>query len=149
LFAWIGFDTAVVDYENVVREHGDSKWRLRDLFNYGVDGIVSFNSRPLRLAIHFGAVVTVIAFAYALWVVVDAMVRGNDVDGYVTIICGILGFGGVQMILIGVIGEYLGRIYHEVKRRPQFLLKESSENDPLITTVLGPEREAVVSEDLR
>lgn len=126
LFAWIGFDTATVEYENVLREAGESKWSMRDLINYSVDSVLSFNSRPLRLAIHFGVFVAGIAFLYALWVVADAMINGNSVPGYVTTLCAVIGFGGVQMILLGVIGEYLGRIYAETKSRPHFLLKEKS-----------------------
>jgi polyisoprenyl-phosphate glycosyltransferase len=137
LFAWIGFPTAVVDYENVSREHGATKWRMRDLFNYGIDGVVSFNYRPLRLSIWFGAMVTLVALAYATWVVGDAIINGNSVPGYVTTICAVTGFGGVQMILLGVIGEYLGRIYSETKARPLFLLKESSEG-PARTPVAVP-----------
>lgn len=139
LFSWIGFSTAVVDYDNVGREAGGSKWRFTDLVNYGIDGVLSFNARPLRMAIHLGAVVTLIAFSYAAWVVGDALVAGNPVDGYVTIICAILGFGGVQLIMLGVIGEYLGRIYFETKRRPHFLVRESSDDaSPPVTQPLGP-----------
>jgi polyisoprenyl-phosphate glycosyltransferase len=142
LFAWIGFSTAVIDYPNVGREAGESKWRFSDLVNYGIDGIVSFNARPLRLAIHTGAVVTLLAFIYAFWVVLDAVFRGNQVNGYVTIMTGIIGFGGVQLIMLGVIGEYLGRIYYETKRRPHFLVKESSSRiDTPVTVALGPEHD--------
>ncbi|MGL5808740.1 MAG: glycosyltransferase family 2 protein [Nocardioides sp.] len=142
LFAWIGFPTAVVDYQNVSREHGATKWRLRDLFNYGIDGVVSFNYRPLRLSIWFGALVAAIALGYAVWVLVDAILHGNPVPGYVTTICAVTGFGGVQMILLGVIGEYLGRIYSETKRRPPFLLAESSEgpDHTPVVVALGPLR---------
>jgi glycosyltransferase involved in cell wall biosynthesis len=126
LFAWIGFPTAVVDYENVTREAGATKWRMRDLFDYGIDGVVSFNYKPLRLSIWLGALVTLIAVGYATWVLIDAVVNGNNAPGYVTTICAVVGFGGLQMILLGVIGEYLGRIYAETKRRPLFLLRESS-----------------------
>ncbi len=144
LFSWIGFDTAVVDYQNVARSAGETKWRMRDLLNYGIDGVVSFNSRPLRMAIHLGAVVSAIAFLYMLWVLLDAMVYGNPVEGYVTTITAVVGFGGVQMILLGVIGEYLGRIYAETKRRPHFLLKESSEGPAMpVTALLGPEHEHI------
>lgn len=136
LFAWIGFPTAVVDYENVSREAGATKWRMRDLFNYGIDGVVSFNYRPLRLSIWLGVAVTVVAVAYALWVLLDAIVNGNPVAGYVTTIAAVTWFGGVQLIVLGVIGEYLGRIYAETKRRPLFLLKESS-NGPDDTPVTG------------
>jgi glycosyltransferase involved in cell wall biosynthesis len=146
LFSWIGFNVAVVDYENVQRDEGTSKWRFRDLVNYGIDGILSFNSQPLRLSIHFGAFVSVVAFLYALWVLGDAVVNGNPVPGYVTTICTVVGFGGVQMILLGVIGEYLGRIYAETKRRPHFLVRESSEGlgRTPVTVQLGPAHETAV-----
>lgn len=141
LFAWIGFPTAVVDYQNVSREAGTTKWRMRDLFNYGIDGVVSFNYRPLRLSIWFGLLVTAVAIGYALWVLAEAVVHGNSAPGYVTIICAVTGFGGVQLILLGVIGEYLGRIYAETKHRPLFLLKESSDGvgRTPVTVALGAE----------
>ena len=143
LFAWIGFKTATVDYENVAREAGATKWRMRDLLNYGIDGVLSFNSKPLRLSIYFGAFVSFVAFVYALWVLGDAIFNGNPVPGYVTTICTVVGFGGVQMVLLGVIGEYLGRIYTETKRRPHFLLRESSEGPERtpVAVLLGPEHE--------
>ncbi len=143
LFAWIGFPTAVVDYENVSREAGATKWRLRDLFNYGIDGVVSFNYRPLRMSIWFGMLVTLVAIGYAGWVLGDAILHGNSVPGYVTTICLVTGFGGVQLIVLGVIGEYLGRIYAETKQRPLFLLKESSERNTPVTSLLGREHEAL------
>lgn len=151
LFAWIGFPTAVVDYENVSREAGATKWRLRDLFNYGIDGVVSFNYRPLRMSIWFGILVTAVAVGYALWVLVDAVVHGNAVPGYVTTIAAVTGFGGVQLIVLGVIGEYLGRIYAETKRRPLFLLKESSNGPDAtpVTTLLGPGHDAATHEGSR
>ncbi|SFO20427.1 Glycosyltransferase involved in cell wall bisynthesis [Geodermatophilus obscurus] len=135
LFSWIGFNTTTVDYDNVAREAGESKWRLRDLVDYGIDSVVSFNSKPLRLAIHVGALAAFVAFLYAAWVVTDALVQGNAVPGYVTTICAVVGFGGLQMILLGVTGEYLGRIYVESKGRPHFLLKESSEGAATPVTV--------------
>ena len=143
LFAWIGFPTAVVDYENVSREAGATKWRMRDLFNYGIDGVVSFNYRPLRMSIWLGLLVTMVAVGYALWVLVDAIVNGNSVPGYVTTICAVTALGGVQLVVLGVIGEYLGRIYAETKQRPLFLLKESSETDVPVTSALGREHEAL------
>ncbi len=151
LFSWIGFRTAVVDYENVARGAGATKWRMRDLLNYGIDGIVSFNTKPLRLSIWFGAVVSIVAFLYALWVLGDAILHGNTVPGYVTTICAVVGFGGVQMILLGVIGEYLGRIYAETKRRPHFLLRESSEGPDVtpVAVLLGPEHEQFLVERRR
>jgi glycosyltransferase involved in cell wall biosynthesis len=126
LFSWIGFSTATVPYENVTREVGESKWGFRSLFNYGIDGILSFNSRPLRTAIHVGLVVVVLGVLYAAWVVGDAIISGVTVSGYVTTICAVVLFGGVQMIMLGIIGEYLGRIYLETKARPHYILKEVS-----------------------
>lgn len=143
LFSWIGFRTATIDYENVAREEGATKWRMRDLFNYGLDGVMSFNSKPLRLAIWFGALVTAVAIGYALWVLWEAILHGNSAPGYVTIICAVVGFGGVQMILLGVIGEYLGRIYAETKGRPHFLIAESEAGRGVtpVTRKLGPDTE--------
>ncbi len=135
LFSWIGFDTAVVDYDNVRRQHGRSKWTLRGLVNYGIDGIVSFNHKPLRLAIYIGLVVSMLAFCYAGYVIIDAVRSGVDAPGYVTLICGVIGLGGLQLVFLGVIGEYLGRIYYETKRRPHFLVKETSEDAPPVPAV--------------
>lgn len=144
LFSWIGFETATVDYRNVAREAGATKWRMRDLLDYGIDGILSFNTRPLRLAIWAGVLFTAVAFAYAVWVLVEAILHGNSVPGYVTIICAVVGMGGVQMVLLGVIGEYLGRIYLETKRRPHFLVRESSDGPErtAVTVELGPQHES-------
>jgi glycosyltransferase involved in cell wall biosynthesis len=140
LFAWIGFDTAVVDYENEQRQDGESKWTLHSLLNYGIDGVVSFNSRPLRLAVALGGIVTAIAFGYGLWVLTDAIVNDNPVPGYVTLMCGVLFLGGLQLLFLGVIGEYIGRIYSEAKGRPHFLVKESSDRTEVpVTTALGAE----------
>ena len=144
LFAWIGFDTATVDYHNVAREAGDSKWRMRDLANYAIDSVLSFNTKPLRMAIHLGAMVSGLAFLYALWVVGDAVVQGNSVPGYVTTISAVVGLGGLQMMMLGVIGEYLGRIYAETKSRPHFILKESSDRMAApVSVAFGPEREPI------
>jgi glycosyltransferase involved in cell wall biosynthesis len=140
LFAWIGFDTAVIDYENVARASGQSAWTFRKLLNYGIDGMVSFNNRPLRLAIYLGGLVTALAFCYAGWLLVHVVRDGIDVPGYLTIMCGVLGLGGLQLLFLGVIGEYLGRIYYESKQRPHFLVKEASGSAPMPVTVpLGRE----------
>jgi len=139
LFSWIGFDTAVIDYENVPRQDGASRWSFRKLVDYGIDGVVSFNNRPLRLAIYLGILSTLVAFGYAINVLVEAIIRGNPVPGYVTIMVGVAGFGGLQLLILGVIGEYLGRIYFEAKRRPHFLVKEASGRPVPVTVPVGPE----------
>jgi glycosyltransferase involved in cell wall biosynthesis len=128
LFAWIGFPTAVIDYRNEARyDGGASRWTLRRLLNYGVDGVMSFNNAPLRLGIYVGTTVTVLAFAYVAFLVVAALVEGIAVPGYVTLIAAVAGFGGLQLLFLGVIGEYVGRIYFEVKQRPHFLVADASD----------------------
>nr|WP_095873055.1 glycosyltransferase family 2 protein [Streptomyces sp. TLI_235] len=126
LFSWIGFDTVTFDYENVAREAGETKWRFGALLNYGMDGLISFNNRPLRIAIYLGLALVGVAALYAAWITGVALVDGVDSPGYVTLIVAIVGLGGLQMVMLGLIGEYIGRIYYETKRRPHFLVKETN-----------------------
>jgi glycosyltransferase involved in cell wall biosynthesis len=126
LFAWVGFPSTTFEYGNAVREAGRSSWSLRSLLNYGIDGLLSFNNRPLRLALYLGMGLLLCAGLYTAWIVGAALVNGVQTPGYVTIITAVTGVAGVQMIMLGVIGEYTGRIYYEVKRRPHFLVKASN-----------------------
>lgn len=126
LFSWIGFDTVTFDYQNVAREAGETKWRFGALLNYGMDGLISFNNRPLRIAIYLGLALVGVAALYAAWITGVALVDGVDSPGYVTLIVAIVGLGGLQMVMLGLIGEYIGRIYYETKRRPHFLVKETN-----------------------
>ncbi|TDT37639.1 glycosyl transferase family 2 [Streptomyces sp. BK208] len=126
LFAWVGFPTTTFEYENAVREHGRSSWTLKSLLNYGLDGLLSFNNRPLRAALHLGMVLLTFAGLYTAWIVGAALVNGVETPGYVTIITVVTALAGVQMVMLGVIGEYTGRIYYEVKGRPHFLVKASN-----------------------
>jgi glycosyltransferase involved in cell wall biosynthesis len=130
LFSWIGFPTATVDYKNVARQGGGaSKWSFRRLVNYGIDGIMSFNNAPVRLAIYIGAAVMALGLAYVLFLIVAAIVAGVSVPGYVTLVAAIIGLGGLQLMFLGVIGEYVGRIYYETKQRPHFLVAETESGD--------------------
>ncbi|NUP51169.1 MAG: glycosyltransferase family 2 protein [Catenulispora sp.] len=125
LFAWIGFDAVTFTYRNAVREAGETKWSLRRLLNYAVDSLLSFNNKPLRLAIYLGFLFFSISFVYMVWIIVAAILHGNHTPGYVTTIAAIVGIGGLQMFTVGVIGEYVGRIYYEAKHRPHYLVKET------------------------
>ncbi|PSK67144.1 putative glycosyltransferase CsbB [Micromonospora sp. MH33] len=125
LFSWIGFRTVVVAHRNETRQASRSRWTFGKLFNYAFDGLLSFNNRPLRLAIYGGLFLTLIALGYMIWVVADAVEKGIDVPGYTTIIVSVIGLGGIQMMILGVIGEYIGRIYYEAKRRPHYLVQET------------------------
>ncbi|AJF65170.1 glycosyltransferase family 2 protein [Streptomyces vietnamensis] len=125
LFSWIGFDTVTFDYQNAAREAGETKWKFSSLLNYGMDGLISFNNRPLRIALWLGMMLSGLAALYAVWVTVAAITNGVTAPGYVTLVAIIVGLGGVQMVMLGLIGEYIGRIYYETKRRPHFLVKET------------------------
>ncbi|AOP45584.1 glycosyltransferase family 2 protein [Streptomyces lydicus] len=130
LFSWIGFDTVTFDYRNAARGAGETKWRFGSLVNYGIDGMLSFNCRPLRLAIYAGLGLAALATVYTLWIIGAAVVGGVTAPGYVTLVAIIVGLGGLQMVMLGLIGEYIGRIYYETKRRPHFLLKETDGPPP-------------------
>jgi glycosyltransferase involved in cell wall biosynthesis len=126
LFAWVGFPSTTFEYENAVREHGRSSWNFRSLLNYGLDGLLSFNNRPLRAALYLGMGLLLCAGLYTAWIVGAALVNGVETPGYVTIITAVTALAGVQMVMLGVIGEYTGRIYYEVKGRPHFLVKATN-----------------------
>lgn len=133
LFCWIGFDTVSFTYENVQRAAGRSKWGGRRLLEYGIDGLLAFNTRPLRLAIHAGLWLFLSALVYALWITGAAVLNGIDTPGYTTLITAVVALSGIQLVTVGVIGEYVGRIYHESKRRPHYLVRETDS-----TAVGGP-----------
>jgi glycosyltransferase involved in cell wall biosynthesis len=126
LFAWIGFESILFEYENVRQADRKSRWTFRRLLEYGLDGLLSFNNKPLRLAIYLGLLLTAVAAGYAVWVILTAVLHGVDMPGYVTLIAAITGLGGLQMVMLGVIGEYIGRVYYETKQRPHYLLKQSN-----------------------
>lgn len=128
IFSWIGFTTATFTYRNAQRLAGSSKWGSRRLLNYGIDGLLSFNNRPLRLAIYAGFWCFLAALAYAVWTAFDVALHGATVPGYATLLMTVVGLGGIQLITLGIIGEYVGRIYHEVKRRPSFVIRETDEH---------------------
>ncbi|MFI9624835.1 glycosyltransferase [Streptomyces sp. NPDC052042] len=127
IFSWIGFDTVSFAYQNTQRAAGRSKWGGRRLLNYGIDGLISFNSRPLRLAIHVGLALALTALGYALWIITGVALHGVGVPGYTTLLTAVIALGGIQLATLGVIGEYVGRIYFEAKRRPHYVVRETNE----------------------
>ncbi|QGF23580.1 glycosyltransferase family 2 protein [Raineyella fluvialis] len=139
LFSWIGFPSAMIEYENVQRDAGQSSWTMHKLFEYALDGILSFNTKPLRVAIWIGLWMVGLMLAYVVWLIIGVAVFGVQAPGYVTTIAALVALSGMQLIVLGVIGEYVGRIYSEVKRRPAYLLRIDSAQDlPPASGVPGP-----------
>ena len=127
IFSWIGFKEKVIEYENQVRTVGETKYSLKFSLNYAIQGILSFNDKPLRMCINFGLFCLLISLAYVLWTFVLYFVAPDSlVSGYFTTIFSVVLFGGIQLISIGVLGEYIGKIYYEVKKRPHYLVDETN-----------------------
>lgn len=124
LFTWVGYRQKAVVYARDPRFAGTTKWNYWKLWNFAIDGITSFSGAPLKLATYLGLGVAVLAFVFGLWIVAKALLFGDVVQGYPTIMVTILFLGGVQLIALGVIGEYLGRLYLEAKQRPLYLVDE-------------------------
>lgn len=129
LFAWIGMPRAEIAYDRAPRVAGRSSWSYWRLWNFALDGILSHSSVPLRVWTYGGAAIALAALAFALYRVVRTLVWGVDVPGYASIMVAILFIGGVQILSIGVLGEYIGRIYEETKRRPLYLVDETAGGD--------------------
>lgn len=123
LFNWVGFERKEVLYKRDPRGAGKSKWNYWRLWNFALEGITSHTTAPLRLASYLGFIIALFAFIYALYMVYDKLVHGNPVAGYPSLIVSILFLGGVQLITLGVIGEYLGRMFDESKQRPLYFIK--------------------------
>ena len=124
LFAWVGYETEFIPYTAQERVAGTTKWSFRKLFNYAVDGIIGFSTAPLRMATWLGGLSAVAAVLYLIWVIFEKLAFGIDIPGYATIIVLILGLGALQLICIGIIGEYVGRTFEQSKGRPICLVKE-------------------------
>ncbi len=128
LFAWVGYRTAVVDYVRESRAAGETKFSGWKLWNFALEGFTSFSTLPLRVWTYIGSVVALGAFVYAGFLIVRTLIQGVAVPGYASILTVVLLLGGVQLIGIGVLGEYIGRIYAESKKRPVYLIKNRYQN---------------------
>lgn len=130
LYCWVGFNKKAVEFETRDRQAGKSTFNYRALFNLAVDGITSYTTSPLRIASVLGVVVALCAILYLIFVVVKYLIYGESVQGYPTIICLILFLGGVQLLALGIIGEYIGRIFVESKRRPPYVVDSFNGEEP-------------------
>ncbi len=124
LYAWIGFKSVGVPFAVEERQHGTTKWSFRKLFRFAFDGITSFTTVPLRVWTYLGGLISVGAIATAIYFMVRTLVFGTDLPGFPSLIVSVMFFSGVQLMSLGIIGEYVGRIFAEVKRRPLYVVQE-------------------------
>jgi polyisoprenyl-phosphate glycosyltransferase len=134
LYAWVGFSTQGVPFEAALRAGGRSSFGLRRLGGLALDGLTAFSSWPLRLASVFGLVISLLAFVYGCWIVIEWLLIGQPIAGFATLAAAIMFFSGVQLISIGLLGEYIGRIFLEVKGRPLYLVAERRDGLPADAT---------------
>ncbi|MGO2147562.1 glycosyltransferase family 2 protein [Halomonas sp.] len=125
VLSWVGFNTTVITYKRPARVAGKTKFSGWKLWNLALEGITSFSTWPLRIWTYLGFLVACFAFSHAAWLIVSKLLWGNPVPGYPSLMTAILFLGGVQLIGIGVLGEYIGRIYLEVKQRPRYIVKST------------------------
>ena len=124
MFSWIGFDKKEILFDRDARAAGQTKWNYWKLFNLAIEGITSFTMAPLRIASFLGCILSITTMIYMIYVVVRTLIFGETVRGYPSTVAIILFIGGVQIFFLGIIGEYLGRIFNESKHRPLYLVKE-------------------------
>ena len=124
LFAWVGFRTTTVEYKVAPREHGTTSFNTWKLWNFALEGITSFSSAPLRVWTYLGCAVSALSFVYAAYLLIKTLLFGADAPGYASIMITVLFASGVQLIGIGVLGEYVGRIFAESKKRPVYIVRD-------------------------
>jgi len=129
MFAWVGFPSVAVPYDRAARHSGESKWSYWKLWNLALEGITSFTVMPLKVATYLGLLVALLSVAYAGVIVVKTLILGNPVAGYPSLLTIVLFLGGVQLMTLGVIGEYLGRIFNETKQRPLYFVERFVPSD--------------------
>jgi glycosyltransferase involved in cell wall biosynthesis len=125
LYAWIGFPSVGVPFQVADRQHGTTKWNFRRLFRFAFDGITSFSTMPLRVWTYLGLLVSLMSIAAALYFALRTLLYGTDVPGYPSLIVSVMFFSGIQLMSLGIIGEYVGRIFAEVKRRPLYVVADA------------------------
>lgn len=124
LFAWVGFKTRAIEYRRDARAAGQTKFNYWKLWNFALEGITSFSIAPLKVATYLGLATAFLAFLYGSWIVTKTLLWGDPVQGYPSLMAAVLFIGGVQLFFTGVLGEYLGRIFNETKRRPLYFTQE-------------------------
>ena len=126
IFGWIGFDTKWIEFENVERVAGETKWSFWKLFKYSLEGITAFSVGPLQIASIFGSIFSIIAFIMILMIVIKTLIFGDPVSGWPSTVCIIMLIGGIQLLCFGILGQYLSKTYLETKKRPVYITKETN-----------------------
>lgn len=126
IFAWVGFETKWVEFENVERIAGETKWNFWKLLRYSVEGIVSFSNTPINMASYLGMFLTIISVIALIFIIVRALIFGDPVAGWPSLACIITFLGGVQLFVMGVMGQYISKTYMEVKHRPHYIVKDTN-----------------------
>ena len=129
IFGWIGFRTYWLSYKNVERVAGETKWSFWKLFKYSIDGIVNFSQVPLSIASIGGIILTLVAFIMVIVVAIRKLIFGDPVDGWASLVCIITFIGGIQLFCMGIIGQYIAKIYLETKHRPHYIVLETNKKD--------------------
>ena len=131
MYSWIGFKKKEIEFDRGDRVAGSSSWSFRQLFSLAIDGITSFTSLPLRISTVVGFIVSMLAFIYMIYVFIKALIWGDPVQGYPSLVILLLFLGGIQLLSLGIIGEYIGRIYNETKNRPDYIVRNFNDEKPL------------------
>lgn len=124
IYGWVGFNTKWIEFENVERLKGETKWNFWKLLLYSIDGITAFSTMPLSIASFMGVLFCVLAFVLIIFIVIRTLIFGDPVSGWPSLVCIISLISGVQLFCLGIVGQYLAKTYMEVKKRPIYLLKE-------------------------
>ncbi len=130
IFSWVGFKTKWIDFENVERAAGVTKWNFWKLFRYAMDGITAFSTFPLKIASYLGSLISLSAFVYLIYIIIKTLVIGKDVPGYASTITLMLFIGGIIILSCGILGEYIAKIYMEVKNRPVYIIRQTNVDKP-------------------
>ena len=126
LFGWVGFKTKWIEYDNVVRSAGESKWKFSSLVKYALDGIINFSNLPLNISSVIGIVMTILSFIILLFIILRKLFFGDPVDGWASTVCIIIFIGGIQLLCMGIMGQYIAKTYMEVKNRPIYIIAKTN-----------------------
>lgn len=129
IFTWVGYNIKYINIENVKRPVGKTKWSFKKLFSYAIEGIVSFTTSPLRLSTIIGILISILSMISGFIIVIQTIILGKEVPGYASTITAILFIGGIQLLSIGILSEYVSKIYLEIKNRPKYVIKEIKDKE--------------------